>query len=223
ATSTSREWFRPNPPLSKINWGPRNNVNMQESGVLLALNYVAKNKETFLENYWLKNKRSVDRGKNEAPYAWVIPAGQRRRVETAAVVHLLRRQGVEVHRASAAFTAGKVQVSAGDYIVRMDQPYRTLVDMLMGTQFYAPANPAPYDDTGWTLPLLRNIKALKAEDKSILTEPMTLMTADAAVPGTIAGSGGGPGGGPKGGKTRVRFPFQNTGVKVSGAAKGGGI
>jgi hypothetical protein len=189
ATQTSREWFRGNPPLPKINWGPRNNVNMQESGVLLALNYVAKNKDTFLENYWLKNKRSVERGKNEAPYAWVIPAGQRRKVEVASVVNLFRKQGVEVHKANAAFTAGKLQVAAGDYILRMDQPYRTLVDMLMDTQFYAPANPSPYDDTGWTLPLLRNIKAIKAEDKSVLTQPMTLLTADATVPGTIAGSG----------------------------------
>ncbi len=217
ATSTSREWFRPNPPLPKINWGPRNNVNMQESGVLLALNYVAKNKETFLENYWLKNKRSVDRGKNEAPYAWVIPAGQRRRVEAASVVNLLRRQGVEVHKANAAFTAGKLQVAAGDYIVRMDQPYRTLVDMLMGTQFYAPANPAPYDDTGWTLPLLRNIKAWKAEDKGVLTQAMTLMAGDATVPGTIAGSGATLIVDHNTDNTLVTFRFKNADVKMLAA------
>ena len=28
---TSREWFRPNPPLPSIKWGPRNNTNIQES------------------------------------------------------------------------------------------------------------------------------------------------------------------------------------------------
>jgi Zinc carboxypeptidase len=220
ATSTSREWFRPNPPLSKINWGPRNNVNLQESGVLLALNYVAKNKDTFLENYWLKNKRSVERGKNEAPYAWVIPAGQRRKGEVASVVNLFRRQGVEVHKANAAFTAGKLQVAAGDYILRMDQPYRTLVDMLMGTQFYAPANPAPYDDTGWTLPLLRNIKAVKAEDKSVLTQPMTLLTADAVVPGMIAGSGGTLIVDHNADNTLMTFRFKNADVKMSAAEEG---
>ena len=92
---------------------------MQQSGVLLALNYVARNKQTFLENYWLKNKRAVERGRNEAPYAWVIPAAQRRRVEAAEVVNLFRRQGVEVHTASADFSAGNVQVARGDYILRM--------------------------------------------------------------------------------------------------------
>lgn len=189
ATQTSREWFRANPPLPKIQWGPRNNVNLQQSGVLLALSYVAKNKDTFLENYWLKNKRSVEKGKNEAPHAWVIPAGQRRRVEAAELVNVFRRQGVEVHKANAAFKSGDLSVEAGDYILRMDQPYRTLIDMMMDTQFYAPANPRPYDDTGWTFPLLRNVKASKAENKDILSQPMTLLAADAVVPGTITGSG----------------------------------
>ncbi len=38
ATTTSREWFRPNPPLPSIKWGPRNNTNIQESAMLFALN-----------------------------------------------------------------------------------------------------------------------------------------------------------------------------------------
>ena len=63
ATTTSREWFRPNPPLATINWGPRNNTNIQESALLLSLSHVAKNRTLFLENYWLKNKRSVDKGR----------------------------------------------------------------------------------------------------------------------------------------------------------------
>jgi hypothetical protein len=189
ATQTSREWFRPNPPLSSIKWGPRNNVNMQQSALLLAMSYVAKNRDTFLENYWLKNKRAVEKGRTQAPYAWVVPARQRRKVEAAELVNLFRRQGVEVHRADAAFTAGKVGVEAGDYVLRMDQPYRTLIDMLMDTQFYAPANPRPYDDTGWTFPLLRNVTATKIEDASVLAQPMTRLAADAGVPGTISGTG----------------------------------
>ena len=79
--TTSREWFRPNPPLPSIAWGPRNNVNIQESALLIALNQVAKSKELYLENYWLKNKRAVAKGAAGPVYGWVIPAAQRRRVE----------------------------------------------------------------------------------------------------------------------------------------------
>ncbi len=189
AAQTSREWFRPNPPLSSIKWGPRNNVNLQQSALLLALNYVARNKDTFLENYWLKNERAVEKGKTQAPHAWVIPATQRRKGEAATLVNLLRRQGVEVHRADSTFAAGPSSVTTGDYVLRMDQPYRTLIDMLMDVQYYAPANPRPYDDTGWTAPLMRNVRAFKVSDAAVLKQPMTLMTADAAVPGTIAGEG----------------------------------
>ena len=189
ATQTSREWFRPNPPLPSIAWGPRNNTNIQESALLLALNRVARDRELYLENYWMKSKRSVDKGKNGPTYAWVIPAGQRRKADTADMVNDLRRQGAEVHRATAAFKAGNVDVAAGDYVIRADQPYRTLVDMYFSVQNYPPANPRPYDDTGWTMPYMRNVKVTAATDKSILDQPMTMLTADAKAAGGVDGSG----------------------------------
>ena len=77
ATVTSREWFRPNPPLPSIAWGPRNNTNIQQSAVLFSLSHVAKNRDTYVENYWLKNKRATERGASTNTYAWVIPANQR--------------------------------------------------------------------------------------------------------------------------------------------------
>ena len=66
ATASSKEWFRPNPPLPEIKWGPRNNTNIQQSALLFSLNHVARNREAFLENYWLKNKRAVDEGQDRA-------------------------------------------------------------------------------------------------------------------------------------------------------------
>ena len=93
ATTTSKEWFRPNPPLPSIKWGPRNNTNIQESALLFSLSHVAKNKELYLENYWLKNKRAVDKGKTGPTYAWVIPATQRRKADAAQAVNELRDAG----------------------------------------------------------------------------------------------------------------------------------
>ena len=108
----------------------------------------------------------------------MIPAAQRRRVEAADLMNLIRREGAEVNVASSAFSAGNVQVAQGDYIVRMDQPYSAVCETLLGVQFYAPENPRPYDDTGWAIPLLRNLKVSRIEDKSILDKPMTLAAAD---------------------------------------------
>jgi hypothetical protein len=187
--ATSREWYRPNPPLPSIKWGPRNNTNIQQSALLIALNHVAKNRETYVENYWLKNKRAVDKGKTGPTYGWVIPAAQRRKQDAADAVNELRRQGLEVHRATSAYKAGPVSVEAGDYVIRGDQPYRTLADMYFSIQNYAPANPNPYDDTGWTFPLMRNVVIRPVADKAILDNPSTMLTADAKAPGGIEGSG----------------------------------
>src|SRR5262245_10807539 len=167
ATQTSREWYRPNPPLPSINWGPRNNTNIQQSALLIALNKVAKDRELYLENYWLKNKRSIEKGKNGPLYAWLVPAAQRRKADAADLVNELRRQGAEVHKATAAYKVGSVDVAAGDYIIRGDQPYRTLVDMYFSIQNYPPSNPRPYDDTGWTMPYMRNVKVTNPTGKSI--------------------------------------------------------
>src|SRR5499426_824204 len=116
-TVTSKEWFRPNPPLPSIKWGPRNNTNIQQSALLFSLQHVAKNRELYLENYWLKNKRAVDKGRNGPIYAWVIPADQRRKADAADAVNELRMQGLEVSRASFPFKAGNVDVKTGDYVI----------------------------------------------------------------------------------------------------------
>jgi hypothetical protein len=217
AQNQSREWYRPMPTPNDITWGPRANVNMQESAILISMHNVARNRETFLENYYLKNKHTIERGQSKAPYAYVIPAGQRRPVEAAELMNLIRREGAEVHTANAAFTAGNVSVAKGDYIVRLDQPYAAIVETLLGVQYYPAENPRPYDDTGWAIPLLRNLKASPVADKGILQQGMTLATADFKILGTITGTG------PvilidhTTDNTLVTFRFQHAGVKMAAA------
>jgi len=188
-TTTSREWFRPNPPLETINWGPRANTNIQESAILFALHRVGQDRATFLENQWDKAKRAVARGKTGPVYAWVIPAGQHAKQNAADAVNELLAQGLEFQRASSSFKAGNVQVNAGDYVIRGDQPYRTLADMYFSLQNFAPQNPAPYDDTGWTFPLMRNITVEEVTDKSVLAQAMTPVKSDVTAPGGITGTG----------------------------------
>ncbi|MGI8510740.1 MAG: M14 family zinc carboxypeptidase, partial [Gemmatimonadaceae bacterium] len=186
---TSKEWFRPNPPMDSINWGPRANTNIQESALLFALHRVAEDHDMFMQNYWLKNKRSVDKGRNGPVSGWVIPAGQHARANTADAVNDLRRQGVEFNTASAEFKLGNIDVKPGDYIIRADQPYRTLVDMYFSLQNYPPDNPEPYDDTGWTFPLMRNLTVYPIESHTLLDQHMTPVTADVHATGGINGSG----------------------------------
>ncbi len=188
-TGTSREWFRPNPPLAEIEWGPRNNTNIQQSGVLFSLKYAADNASLLLDNYWVKNKRSVDRGIEGPVNAWVVPADQRRRADAADAVNELMRQGLEIHRADESFEAGGVEVDAGDYVIRADQPFRTLADMYLSLQQFSLENPRPYDDTGWTFQLMRNVELEEIEDPGVLDRRMTLLSDSVRAAGGISGRG----------------------------------
>ena len=240
AASTSKEWYRPNPPVNGVKWCIRSNVNYQQSGVLVALKYVADNRDTFMENFALKATRMVDRGKTSAPYAFVIPRDQRHAAEAADLVNYFRKAGTEVQVATASFTAREmppvverglvaagqggggangspnaggrggrvgrggdstaradssaahrsVSVSAGDWIVRMDQPYTALVRTVLAVQRFRPDDPSPYDDTGWTLDELRHVTVHTIADSGVLKQPMQLLKEDARVAGSVAGNGG---------------------------------
>ena len=220
ASATSRTWFRPNPPLPKIKWSLRNNINLQESALLLALKYVSDNREEFLNNFALKSKRSIAKAKTEGPAAWIIPNDGNRPALAAQLARLLhapgggglpsgtrdRGQGGEA-RAARGRSSGQPaddpgtppkaeatkpqpqKVAAGSYVVRMDQPYSRMVDMLLDTQYFSTTDPRPYDDTGWTLGPLRNVDTLRVVDSSILEAPMTKVDGEVRATGGVQGNG----------------------------------
>src|SRR5690606_21250816 len=138
-----------NPNPGNVGWGPRSHVNMSQSGVLFALSFTGKEKERWLENYWIKNRNAVNRGINGPIHGWVIPASQHSKANAAEAVNGLIAQGVEFHTANSNFTLGGVEVRQGDWIIRGDQPYRTVADIYFAVQNYSMFNPSPYDDVGW--------------------------------------------------------------------------
>src|SRR2546423_6488459 len=103
-SATSKEWYRPNPPVNGIKWCIRSNINYQQSGILVALKFVADNRDTFVENFALKATRMVERGMTSAPYAFVVPHDQRHAAEAADLVNYFRKVGSEVQVAIAGFT-----------------------------------------------------------------------------------------------------------------------
>ena len=185
----SREWFRPNPDPGNVNWGPRTHVNMSQSGVLFALNFTARDKDRWLENYWIKNKNAVNKGVNGPTFGWVIPATQTAKANAAEAVNGLMAQGLEFHTATSAFKVGNMDVKPGDWIVRGDQPYRTIADIYFSVQDYSMANPSPYDDLGWTYPMMRNLVMTPITDKALLSAAMTPVTAPVRAPGGVTGTG----------------------------------
>jgi hypothetical protein len=182
---TSVEWYRPNPPREETIWSLRNNVNYVQTGVLHSLYLYAQNRTRVLDQFWTKSNNSLERGRTTAPFAYHLPADQPRKGNVAHLLNNLRRQGIEVHRADAAGTFGDVAVRPGDYLVRMDQPYRNYVQTLMGVQRFPEDAPRPYDDVGWTFGYLYNVTANAVADRAVQQLAATLVADDIVIPGQV--------------------------------------
>ena len=195
-----RTWYRPNPPLPKVLWSQRNNNNYQQTGLLTALDYFANNRDTFLHNFWLKSKRSIEKARANGPAAYVFSADEAHKGAQAELLRVLRLQHVEISRADAPFTAQVPVIGAkkadaddkdarpgsgqpehvardfpaGSYIVRMDQPYSRIADTLLDRQYWAPDDPQkhPYDDTGWSLGDSFGVDVARVSDPAVLEVPM---------------------------------------------------
>lgn len=214
----SRQWWRQNPPLPTVLWSQRDNNNYEETGLLTSLHFFSDNRQMFLKNFYLKSKRSVMKPQEEGPAAYVLPGNDPRLGAQADLLHVLQRQHCEISRATSDFSvtvpakaAGghsramrkssadadaaapettTVNLPAGSYIIRMDQPYSRIADALLDYQFWAPDDPqkTPYDDTGWTFGELFNVKVLRVTDPKVLDVPMQQVTQIAA-PSGVSGGG----------------------------------
>ena len=198
----SRTWYRQNPPLPVVSWSQRDNNNYEESALLSTLSYFSHNTHHFLENYYGKSKRAVEKPSLEGPAAYVIPvepADTNRQIE---LLKVLKRQHVEIEQLSDAITSAipaekrgdkpkQATFPAGSIVVRMDQPYSRVADALLDRQFWAAGDPQkhPYDDTGWSFTQLFNLKVVRVLDPAILKSKMTPLDDPATLAGKISGSG----------------------------------
>ena len=212
----ARTWYRPNPPLPKVLWSQRDNNNYEETALLTTLDYFAHNGKLFLNNYYLKSKRSILKPAQNGPSAYVLSADDPSPSRQAMLLRVLHDQHVEVQQTTAPVTVSLPQPSkpsdadkdddaksakpkpptsrtfpAGSYVVRMDQPYSRIADALLDRQFWSPEDPQkhPYDDTGWSLPPLFGVDSTRILDSAILKAPMHVVE-DPTAPSTAASLSG---------------------------------
>jgi len=198
----SRTWYRANPPLPIVTWSQRDNNNYEESALLTTISYFSQHTHHFLENYYLKSKRSVEKPTLEGPAAYVLPADAADANRQVELLKVMKRQHVEVQQISESATSNlppekrgdkprQETFPAGSLVIRMDQPYSRIADALLDRQFWAPDDPQkhPYDDTGWSFSHLFNLKVVRIVDPAILQSKMTLLDDPTALSGKITGAG----------------------------------
>lgn len=170
AGQTSREWYRPLPPYKEVVWSMRNNTNYMQTGVLSALQLTSEFPKVVLENFYKKSRNSIEDGKNNAPYGYIIQP-ERDMTRVFLLVKLLRQQGIEVGLTEDEITLKEGKFPPGTYYVKRDQPYGRLAKILLEKQVFPDPNLRTYDDTGWTMGLMTHTRIIEVADKAILNLP----------------------------------------------------
>jgi len=164
---TARDWRRPLPAYTEVDWSARNNINYAQTGVLCALELTATHPETILENFYRRSQNSIAEGAVEAPFAYILPADQPDPTRVAFVVNCLRRQGIEVGEATEEISVKEGRFPAGSFVVKLDQPFGRLARMLLERQVYE-GDSKKLDDTAWTMGLLTHSKVVGSSDRAAL-------------------------------------------------------
>jgi hypothetical protein len=198
----SRTWYRQSPPPSTVLWSQRDNNNYEQTALLTTLSFFSHNTHHFLEDYYLKSKRSIQKPTLEGPSAYVLPADPAELNRQLQMLNVLQRQHVEVQQLSEPVTSSVSPVKhgepattqtfpSGSYVIRLDQPFSRIADALMDQQYWAPDDPQkhPYDDTGWSFGQLFNVHVTRLTEAAILHAKMNPVFDLDTATGHLSGSG----------------------------------
>ncbi len=150
-------------PYTKSTWTLADQVDYGVTVALAGMSEVARYGREWLYNFYQVHRDWVSYDKG--PYAFVVPAEQRDPFATAEMLEILEIGAVEIHRATAPFTAGGQQYAAGSWVIRTAQPYGAFAKTMLEKQVYPdlreyPGGPPkrPYDVTGHTLWMLMGVR-----------------------------------------------------------------
>jgi len=113
-------------------WKLRDIVEQQKIASWALLEHMARNKDAVLWNAYHKANRQSERGSEETPRAFVIPADQHDVLTAGLLVEKLLIQGLEIQRARSPFVADGRRHGPGSYVISCGQPKMGLVKTLLG-------------------------------------------------------------------------------------------
>jgi len=159
----------------------RDAVEYTNTASMGVLDIAADRPQQFLMNMYRMGRDAVEEGESGDPYAYVIPPEQWHPGEAHALVNIVRQGGVEVNRATDAFSAGGKSYPSGSFIVPASQAFRPFVMDLLEPQEYptrhqypeGPPDP-PYDLAGWTLPMQMGVTVDRVNES--FDAPITTVT-----------------------------------------------
>ena len=162
---------------------------------------VQANREKFLTDMYEYHASAIEEGRSDSVRTYIVPA-QADQSAADKLAGLLVQQGVDVGRATDGFRACGVDYGAGSYVIDTAQPSKRLIrvlldqDVPMDDAFVAEQERRRakdmgdqiYDVTGWSLPVMMNIRADTCN--RAVSGPLVPTGPELVQPGTVSGGTG---------------------------------
>ena len=117
-------------------WRLRDIVEQQKISAYGTLLAAAKFRSLILRNMYQKSSNSIEKGKEETPFAFVIKPEQHDELTQYKLLQILMNMGVEVSRSQREFIADGVSYPRGTYVVFTSQHCRPYIISLLKRTFY---------------------------------------------------------------------------------------
>ncbi|MGH9629190.1 MAG: M14 family zinc carboxypeptidase [Bryobacteraceae bacterium] len=152
-------------------WGTREAVEYMLTADFAILDLAASRSSSFLHKAYELARANIEAGKRDRPYAYIVPDKQWDRSGALEMLRRLSWGGIQIHRATAPFTAGADSYPAGTWVILAGQPFRGYLIDLLEPQKYpeiriGTSGPTkrPYDVAGWTLSMMMGVEVNRSED-----------------------------------------------------------
>jgi len=148
-------------------WRIRDIIDYEEITALSFLKMIAQEKKKYLSNFSFFSQRQIKKGKNEPPFAYLVPLAQKDLPTAHKLLQVLCEGGAEIYQAQSSFVADEVTYPASTYIIPLAQPYRAFIKDLLETKSYPKrislggTPELPYDESSWTLPLQMGVPVIQ--------------------------------------------------------------
>jgi len=149
-------------------WRLKDIIDYEMIAAQALLEIAAKNRESFLTNFYQAGLKNIKEGITQPPYGYVVPQNQ---WDTPAVYTFLQKMeehGVRIYQLEADAQIENRAYQKGDFIIPMNQPYSSFIKVMLERQHYPEIKYMkdgpiiePYDAAGWTMPLQMGVKTIQ--------------------------------------------------------------
>lgn len=130
----------------------------------------AKYREDILRSFYTMNMNAIKQGKEEPPFAYVIPTEQHDPITAAKLAEILLEHGIEIYQSKQDIVVNGKMLPANSVIIPLAQPLRSFIKEIMEAQTFpeirlsSEGEPLyPYDVTAWSLPIQMGVKCVSVD------------------------------------------------------------